>query len=88
MRQVYSLGFSPDGKKLAGGGIQNLVIWDLAGGAQRVYPTESLGAVHVRFSPDGKKVTTVQGFHGHIDEAGNNLLVYPRVREWDVTPLP
>ena len=85
INEVYSLEFSPDDKLLAGGGAQNLVLWNTGSGAvESIYPTSSGGAVHIRFDKEGKQLTTVSGFHGTEGENGEDLLVYPRVHEWRV----
>jgi WD40 domain-containing protein len=85
INEVYSLAFSPDDKLLAGGGVQNLVLWNTASGAvEKIHPTSSGGAVHVRFDKDGKQMTTVHGFHGTRGDNGEDLLVYPRVQKWRV----
>jgi DNA-binding beta-propeller fold protein YncE len=80
-----SLAFSPDGKHLAGGGVMRLVIWKAdTGESVRLFPPGSGGAAHVRFSKDGTAVTTVHQFSGTTSDAGDDLLVYPAVRHWDV----
>ncbi len=85
INEVYSLEFSPDDKLLAGGGAQNLVLWNTGSGTvESIYPTSSGGAVHIRFDKEGKQMTTVHDFHGARGENGEDLLVYPRVHEWSV----
>jgi WD40 repeat protein len=82
---VYSLAFSPDGSRLAGGGPQNLVLWKVSSGeVERVFPSRSGGAIQIRFAKDGKKITTVHDFHGTESESGQDLLVYPTVGEWQL----
>jgi WD40 repeat protein len=81
---AYALQFSPDGKRLAGGGPQNLVLWNTESGeVERMFPSSSGGAVHIRFTEDGRFLTTVREAHGHVTEAGQSLLVYPGVHYWD-----
>jgi hypothetical protein len=83
--QVYSLAFSPDGKLLAGGAAQQLVLWNTSNGEmEHIYGRDSGGAEHIRFSKDAKELTTVRGFYGTRDEAGRDLLVYPAVTSWKV----
>ena len=80
-----SLAFSPDAKLLAGGSSLKLVLWETASGrVARSLPPQSGGAVHVRFSKDGKKLTTVRDFYGTNGRGGEDLLTYPEVREWTV----
>lgn len=81
---AYALQFSPDGKRLAGGGPQNLVLWNTESGeVERLFPSSSGGAVHIRYTEDGRFLTTVREAHGQRTEAGQNLLVYPGVHYWD-----
>jgi WD40 repeat protein len=85
INEVYSLAFSPDDKLLAGGGAQNLLLWNTETGAvEKIYPTSSGGAVHIRFDKESKELTTVHGFHGTRGDDGEDLLVYPRVQKWPV----
>jgi WD40 repeat protein len=80
-----SLAFSPDGKHLAGGGVMRLVLWKAdTGEPVRLFPPGSGGAAHVRFSKRGTAITTVHQFSGTTSDAGEELLVYPAVRHWDV----
>jgi hypothetical protein len=82
-RLVYSIAFSPDGKLLAGGGIHSLLIWDTnTGEVKKIFPRGSWGAVRCRFIGDGKKIETVHDFAGTTSQAGENVLIYPRVQQW------
>ncbi len=67
-----SLAFSPDGKRLAGGGLDSLVIvWDLDGDRKVLYRGH-VGEINtVGFSPDGRRLVT----------AGQDRTV----RIWDAT---
>jgi WD40 repeat protein len=83
---MNSLAFSPDGKQLAGGAILATGLWDVETGklARLLPPHQSGSATFVRFSRDGTKVTTVNEFVGTSGPNGEDLLVYPTVREWDL----
>jgi WD40 repeat protein len=81
---IDSLAFSPDGKRIAGGGLSRLIFWETASGkVVRLLPRASHGAVQIRFSRDGKTITTVHDFYG-TRKKGADVLVYPTVRAWDV----
>lgn len=84
LRSCYSMAFSPDSSLLAGGGIGNLVLWQVDGGEKpiHIYPRASGGAVGLRFSGDGQTITTVSDFVG-VGFRGNDL-AYPRVQEFNV----
>jgi hypothetical protein len=86
LRRVVRMEFSNDGRLLAGGGLQNLVLWDTeTGQVERIYPTTSGQAAHIRFSGDGKSITAVHDFYGTGDrKTGADALVYPRVQKWDI----
>jgi WD40 repeat protein len=86
LRRVVGMEFSNDGQVLAGGGIQNLVLWDTGTGqVKRIYPASSGQAAHIRFSADGKSITAVHDFYGTQDrKTGGDALVYPRVQTWDL----
>ena len=79
---IDSLAFSPDGKLIAGGGLFRLVLWEASSGkVVRLLPRSSHGAEQIRFSKDGKTLTTVHDFYG---TAKKGVVVYPTVRRWDV----
>jgi WD40 repeat protein len=83
---MRSLAFSPDGRQLAAGAVQATVLWDVeTGKVAHVLPKfQSGSATDVRFSDDGKKLTSVREFVGTAGPAGEDLLVYPTVHEWDL----
>jgi hypothetical protein len=84
LEAVSTLAFSPDGKMLAGKTVFNVVLWHTdSGKLARSLPREFGGVVQIRFSKDGKKVTSIHGFHGYRNpnNAGEELLVYPEVKE-------
>ncbi|HEY0380076.1 MAG TPA: TIR domain-containing protein [Pyrinomonadaceae bacterium] len=92
---IKMLAFSPDGKILASGGGETIILWD-AGTRQMLgkitsgHPFESAnllvaGVQTIAFSPDGK--TLVSGGCGKLERrAGqpNNLCVVGDLRFWDV----
>lgn len=87
-KQVYALAFSHDGKLLAGGGLQNLVLWDTqTGQLLHTYPAASWGAKYIRFSSDDKSLTTVRDFSGTI-RGNTELLAYPAMQQYAVESAP
>lgn len=87
-KQVYSIAFSHDGKLLAGGGLQNLVLWDTqTGQLLHTYPAASWGAQYIRFSSDDKSLTTIRDFTGTI-RGNTELLSYPAIQQYAVESAP
>jgi WD40 repeat protein len=86
LNEMGSLTFSPDGSQIAGGAFMAVALWDTATGKlTRRLPSHKSGtAAVVRFSPDGKKLTTVRDFVGTNGPDGKDLLVYLVVNEWDL----
>ena len=83
-REVASLAFSPDSKLIAGGGIQNLVLWSTSTGQiEQIFPSPSGGVMHIRFSKDSRTLTTIRNFYIAGSLAGEEALVYPSVCRWD-----
>jgi WD40 repeat protein len=80
---ISALAFSPDGKLLAGAGLYSVVLWETdTGKVSRLLPKDSGNTAYLRFSRDGKTLTTISGFAG-VGEQRDNLVMYPSVREWD-----
>lgn len=61
-----------------------VVLWDVQSGESKIMPWDSSGAAQIRFSEDGRKLTTVHGFHGEVAPFGREWLAYPKVRSWEV----
>lgn len=81
-----SLAFSPDGSQLAGGAIMAIALWDTGTGrlTRLIAPHKSGSASIVRFSADGKKLTSVREFVVMSGPDGKDQLMYPTVNEWDL----
>jgi Tol biopolymer transport system component len=75
--EMECLVFSADGKRIAGGGPQNLAVWDADGQPIERFASASGGTVAAWFSADGNEVVAVSGFHGSGESD-----VYPSVRTW------
>ncbi len=77
--------FSSDSKLLVGGGLQYLVLWDVASGQvlQR-FDSSSGGAIAAWFSPDETEIFTVNDFYTLDTEGGMYLLVYPSLHHLTV----
>jgi WD40 repeat protein len=61
LAMVESLAYSPDGKLLASGSFQEVVLWDVATGAPRRLVGFADRVVALAFSPDGKRLATGGG---------------------------
>lgn len=81
---VFSLQFSPDGERLAGGGFQSLVLWNCESGAQERMFETPMWATRIRFWDEGRGITTVSGTHGMLTETRQGVMGYPFVQHWDV----
>jgi WD40 repeat protein len=56
---VYSVSFSPDGKRIVSGGYKTVKVWDAQTGQEMLtLKGHSGGVMSVRFSPDGKRVVS------------------------------
>jgi hypothetical protein len=77
--------FSPDSKLLAGGGLQNLVLWDVASGQvlQR-FDSSSAGSGAAWFSPNQTEIFTIRDFHVQCTEEGMEFDVYPSLHHWTI----
>jgi hypothetical protein len=70
---------------LAGGGFQNLVLWNCESGNQeRLFPTAPMWAARIRFWDEGRGITTVSGTYGMLSETREGVMGYPFVQHWDV----
>lgn len=80
----YPLAISPDGKKLASGGINTIRLWDLQTGKEIGEPLFSaqgikpLGIISISFSPDTKLVNIISSGN-EIVESSNSSNVEPTV---------
>src|SRR5438105_212689 len=55
--EVYSVTFSPDGKRLASASNTQVKVWDSSTGKELLnYPTRGPNVFGLAFSPDGKKL--------------------------------
>lgn len=78
-----AIAFSPDGKYLAAGEVQNLVIYEVATGKLvKVFPSSSGGADEIVWSQDGKQLTTVHGSYIQSEPGRADESVYPHVAQW------
>jgi WD40 repeat protein len=77
---VYSVAFTPDGKRLASGGLDEMVkVWDSDKGHEILsFQGHSDGVTTVRFSPDGKRIATC---NGALTLGSTNI-----VKVWEVSP--
>lgn len=82
---IAALAFAPDGKLLAGAGAYSVVLWNTGDGTvARLLPAASGNARRLRFSADGKTLTSIHDFAGVGMKRTENVLMYPAVRMWDV----
>jgi WD40 repeat protein len=59
---VYSVAFSPDGKTIATGSLDNTVkLWSVDGRELKTFTGHSDSVLSVAFSPDGKTIATGSG---------------------------
>jgi tricorn protease-like protein len=57
LSEIYTVAFSPDGKRLASGSNREVIVWDLsAGKALFTYHTNGTNVYGLAFSPDGKRL--------------------------------
>jgi WD40 repeat protein len=78
---VYSVAFSPDGKRLASGSMdQTVKVWDAATGQETLTLKGHTGPVYsVAFSPDGKRLASAS--------ADNTIRVWDGSDAPDKTPV-
>src|SRR5439155_7844109 len=61
---ISSVAWSPDGRRLACGGYDEVVFWDEATGKKSVFQVPPpLDSAAVVFSPDGRILAGTDGFH-------------------------
>jgi WD40 repeat protein len=81
--QIYRVGFSPDGKRLASAEAE-LKLWDVSSGAELLTPRDTSGELYdVEFSPDGRRLATA-GFDGTIFVRSAGQPLGPSTDEWPV----
>jgi hypothetical protein len=82
---LSAIRFSPNSRFLAASGTSNLFFWDLATGkvAASLNPGSG-GAIHLRYSEDGNKITAVKDFVGVQLDSGDTGLKYPTVETFEV----
>lgn len=83
--EMECFAFSPDSKLLVGGGLQNLVVWDVASGQvlQRFESSSGLASA-AWFSPNQTEIHTIRGFHGQRTQEGREFDVYPSLHHWTI----
>lgn len=82
---VTALRFSPDSAFLAASDSQRVFFWDVeTGDIAHQLADGTGGAVYLRYSEDGKKITAIKGFSKTQTEEGKPALKYPTAQEFEV----
>jgi WD40 repeat protein len=85
---LYGVAFSPDGRRLASGGVdQMLKGWDTASGQEVLTLKGHTSAIFaVAFSPDGRRLASAGAEFALLPDGTSKLSVRPLIRLWEVTP--
>lgn len=84
---LTALRFSPDSNFLAASTASNLFFWNVASGeVAGQLPPGSGGAIYLRYTEEGKKITSIKGFTRVATEDGTPALKYPTVETFEVPP--